>query len=109
MSPIRYLDFDLRIQRTEAGFCSQVLNSPAGEANSSCEGRIFTELELESYLLKLGPRRALRRVGSPRAPRPKTWADASSIRLSEARFGIASARACPGPRSKGLVFASACA
>jgi ketosteroid isomerase-like protein len=65
MSPIRYLDFDLRIQRTETGFCSQVLNSPAGEASSSCEGRIFTELELESYLLKLGPRRALRRVGSP--------------------------------------------
>jgi hypothetical protein len=54
MSPIRYLDFDLRIQRTETGFCSQVLNSPAGEASSSCEGRIFTELELESYLLKLG-------------------------------------------------------
>jgi PAS domain S-box-containing protein len=71
MSPIRYLDFDLRIQRTETGFCSQVLNSPAGEANSSCEGRIFTELELESYFLKLGPGPALRRIGSPESAAAK--------------------------------------
>jgi hypothetical protein len=63
--PIRFLDFDLQIQCTETGFRSQVLNAPAGEASSSCEGPIFTEPELESYLLKLGPRRALRRVGSP--------------------------------------------
>jgi ketosteroid isomerase-like protein len=71
MSPIHYLDFDLRIQRTEDGFCSQVLNSPAGEATSSCEGRIFTDLELESFLFKLGPRRALRRVGSPESAAAK--------------------------------------
>ena len=52
MKPIRCLNFDLQIQRTETGFRSQVLNSPAGEASSSC-GAIFTDVELENYLLKL--------------------------------------------------------
>src|SRR6516165_6763060 len=66
MKPICCLNFDLQIQRTETGFRSQVLNSPAGEASGSC-GAIFTDVELENYLLKLGrPRRAhSRRIDSP--------------------------------------------
>jgi CHAT domain len=66
MKPIRCLNFDLQIQRTETGFRSQVLNSPAGEASGSC-GAIFRDVELENYLLKLGrPRRAhTRRIDSP--------------------------------------------
>ena len=66
MKLIRCLNFDLQIQRTETGFRSQVLNSPAGEASGSC-GAIFTDVELENYLLKLGrPRRAhSRRIDSP--------------------------------------------
>jgi hypothetical protein len=60
---MRYLDFDLQIQSTGGGFRSQVLNSPAGKASSTC-GPIFTELELENYLLKLGrPRRPIVRRG----------------------------------------------
>jgi hypothetical protein len=83
MKPLRYLDFDLQIQRTETGFRSQVLDSPAGEASSNCEGRIFTELELENYLLKLGPRRALRRVGSPESAAAKDLGG----RLFDSAFG----------------------
>jgi len=30
-----YLDFDLQIRRTETGFRSQALNSPAGEEGAS--------------------------------------------------------------------------
>jgi hypothetical protein len=64
--PIQYLDFDLQLQSTGDGFRSQVLNSPAGEASGTFSP-IFTDLELENYLLKLGrPRRAhVRRIESP--------------------------------------------
>jgi CHAT domain-containing protein/TIR domain-containing protein len=66
MRLIQYQDFDLQVQATATGFRSQVLKSPAGEA-SSISGPIFTDLELENYLLKMGrPRRvAVRRLDSP--------------------------------------------
>ena len=66
MKPIRYLDFDLDIQRTPTGFRSRVSRSPAGEASGDF-GSIFTDTELELYLLKLGrSRRAIvRKVDSP--------------------------------------------
>lgn len=65
MADLRYLDFDLRIERTANGYRAEVVSSPAGQA--AIEFTLpFSELELENFLLKLGGRRRnTRAVVSP--------------------------------------------
>lgn len=66
MAGREYLDFDLTIEANDDGrYFSRVIASPAGEASS---GFVFpfNALELENYLLKLGPTRpVVRRIDSP--------------------------------------------
>lgn len=68
-----YQDFDLLIERTEAGFRALVLDSPGGEAVS--EFRLpFSEDKLENFLLRLGrTRRPSRRVETPEMHAAKTF------------------------------------
>ena len=64
MSPIRYLNFDLLIQPSEAGYIARVLHSPCGQAGAEFI-RPFSDLELENFLLRVGrPRRGVRRLES---------------------------------------------
>lgn len=82
MDRIKYIDFDLLIERTEQGYTARVINSPAGQAKTSFE-LPFSELELENFLLRVGQtRRAVRRVGSPEIEVAKTFGG----RLFEAIF-----------------------
>lgn len=66
MAGREYIDFDLVIEANDDGrYFSRVISSPAGEASS---GFVFpfSALELENYLLKLGPTRpVVRRIDSP--------------------------------------------
>lgn len=64
-----YLDFDLRIRREGAGYCAEVLRSPAGTAQQAFASP-FSELELENYLLKIGQRAS----GQRRADTPESRA-----------------------------------
>ncbi len=65
MEPIHYLDFDLKITKTDAGYRAEVLHSPGGE------GRVdfslpFEPMALENLLLRMTRlRRKVRRVDSP--------------------------------------------
>jgi hypothetical protein len=61
-----YLNFDLLVVANNDGtYSSRVTASPAGEASGSFEFP-FSPLELENYLLKLGPSRpTVRRIDSP--------------------------------------------
>ncbi len=79
-----YQDFDLQIHRMADGYRAQVLSSPAGQA-SHAFGTIFSDLELDNFLLRLGrPRsRDTRRVDSPESKAAKTLGD----RLFTAAFG----------------------
>jgi len=64
MAEMTYLDFDLQIEHTAAGFRVDV-NCPAGQATSTFT-LPFSDLELENFLLRLGQsRRTMRRVDSP--------------------------------------------
>ena len=51
--PGTYLDFDLQIEQTAAGYRAQVLSSPAGPAARDWT-LPFADLEIENFLLKLG-------------------------------------------------------
>ena len=65
MAQIQYLDFDLRIERSETGYRAEVLAYPAGQASVEFEVP-FSDLEVENLLLRLGrPRQGVRRVDSP--------------------------------------------
>jgi hypothetical protein len=76
-----YLDFDLSISRTDAGYRATVQNSPAGQA--SAEFQIpFSEHEIEIFLLRLGGRRPVRKVGT----RERSAAEAFGGRLFDAVF-----------------------
>jgi hypothetical protein len=83
MAQIRYLDFDLRIERSAEGYIARVLNSPAGQA--SIEFKMpFSDLELENFLLRVGrTRRGVRRLESPEMEAAKGFGG----RLFDAVFG----------------------
>lgn len=82
MSEIRYLDFDLRIERGEEGYIARVLNCPAGEASTDF-ALPFSTLELENFVLRVGrTRRGRRRLESPEMEAAKIFGG----RLFEAVF-----------------------
>jgi hypothetical protein len=59
---MKYLDFDLTIEKTKAGYRAMVLNSPAGQA-STAFANPFSKQELEILFLRLGrPRTPARRI-----------------------------------------------
>ncbi|MGE5140821.1 MAG: CHAT domain-containing protein [Rudaea sp.] len=73
MAEIKYLDLDLRITRTAAGYHAEVLNSPAGQAAADFT-LPFSDLELEVFLLRIGgARRKVRRVESSEMEAAKTF------------------------------------
>lgn len=82
MGVISYLDFDLLIERSEAGYTVRVLNSPAGQVTASF-GQPFSGLELENFWLRVGrPWRGVRRLESPEMEAARTFGG----RLFEAVF-----------------------
>ncbi len=73
MDEIKYLDFDLLIERAEEGYTARVLNSPAGQATADFN-LPFSELELENFLLRVGrTRRGVRRLESPEMEAAKSF------------------------------------
>lgn len=65
MTAIKYLNFDLLIERSGDRFQARVLNSPAGQGSSHFTAP-FSDLEIENFLLRVGrPRRSVRRLESP--------------------------------------------
>lgn len=78
----RYLDFDLQIEKSAAGFRADVLESPAGQASTEF-ALPFSELELENFLLRMGgARRTVRGVATPEISAATTFGG----RLFEAVF-----------------------
>ncbi|MGQ0570962.1 MAG: CHAT domain-containing protein, partial [Armatimonadota bacterium] len=72
MAGIRYLDFDLQIQRVESHYRVEV-DSPAGQASATFR-LPFSDLELENFLLRVGrTRRATRRIDSPEVKAAKDF------------------------------------
>ncbi len=89
MAEIKYLDFDLLIERAEEGYTARVLNSPGGQASADFS-LPFSELELENFLLRVGrTRRGVRRLESPEMEAAKSFGG----RLFDAVFG-GEARGC---------------
>lgn len=56
MRELTYVDFDLQIERADAGYRARVVDSPAGQASSEF-ALPFNALELENFLLRLGQTR----------------------------------------------------
>ena len=82
MDTITYLDFDLLVERSEAGYRARVLSSPAGRATAEFI-LPFSELELENFLLRVGrTRRGVRRLESPEMKAARVF----GVRLFEAAF-----------------------
>ena len=82
MDKITYLDFDLLVERAEAGYRARVLSSPAGRATAEFI-LPFSELELENFLLRVGrTRRGVRRLESPEMKAARVF----GVRLFEAVF-----------------------
>ncbi len=72
MAEIAYLDFDLLIERTTAGYRARVLRSPVGETTGEFQAPL-SNLELENFLLRMGrPRRRVRRLESAETQATKT-------------------------------------
>ena len=64
---MKYLDFDLIIERSADGYVARVFNSPAGQATAAFR-EPFSDLEIENFLLRIGrSRHAVRRIESPEA------------------------------------------
>jgi hypothetical protein len=83
MAAINYLDFDLLIERAEAGYRARVLRCPAVPTTGEFT-LPFSDLELENFLLRIGrPRRDVRRLESPKMELAKEF----GRRLFEATFG----------------------
>ncbi|MFQ5340096.1 MAG: tetratricopeptide repeat protein [Anaerolineae bacterium] len=86
MPEMHYVDFDLLIERRDAGYCARVFDSPAGEAAIEF-GIPFSDLEIENFLLRVGrPRRS-----ATRDVRRQDWAEVEAAetfggRLFEAVF-----------------------
>jgi hypothetical protein len=70
---MRYLDFDLSIERSDNGYRIRVLNSPAGQ--SSAEFALpFSPLEIENFILRMGQSpRTVRRSHSPQLDAAKSF------------------------------------
>jgi tetratricopeptide (TPR) repeat protein len=70
---MKYLDFDLIIERAGDGYVARVFNSPAGQASASF-GEPFSALEIENFLLRVGrSRHAVRRIESPEMAAAKVF------------------------------------
>jgi len=83
MAEIKYLNFDLLIERTEERYVARVLNSPVGQASVRFN-LPFSELELENFLLRVGrTRRGVRWLESPEMQAAKAFGG----RLFRAVFG----------------------
>lgn len=83
MADINYLDFDLRIERTETGYRARVVGSQALSVASDFT-LPFSDEALENYLLKIGrPRRDVRRFESREVELAKDF----GRQLFDAAFG----------------------
>ena len=84
MATIDYLDFDLRIERSEHGYRARVLNAPSGQSAAEF-GLPFSDEGIENFVLRVGQtRRAVRgRRDSPQLRAAKTFGG----RLFDAVFG----------------------
>lgn len=72
MTEQRFLDFDLQIKRAPQGYRVEV-NSPSGESSGTFI-LLFSDLEIENVLLKLGHTgRGMRRIDSPEIAPAKTF------------------------------------
>ena len=70
---IEYLVLDLLIQKTDAAYRVQVLDSPAGQASVNFN-LPFEKLELENYLLRFNrQQRGVRRIDSPELQSAKNF------------------------------------
>ncbi|MCI0691503.1 CHAT domain-containing protein [candidate division KSB1 bacterium] len=73
MAEMKYLDFDLLIERSGAHYTARVLNSPAGQAAIDFS-LPFSEQDIEIFLLKVGrPRRSTRHVNAPEMEAAKVF------------------------------------
>src|SRR4029078_3770976 len=82
MERMRYLDFDVYIERAAHGYRVQV-NSPGGQATHTFT-LPFSDLELENFILRLGHYpRGVRRIDSPEVEAAKSF----GARLFTAVFG----------------------
>lgn len=82
MAEMKYLDFDLFVERSGDRYKVQASSSTAGQAFGEFS-LPFSELEIENFLLRVGrPRRGVRRVDSPELEAIKTFGG----RLFEAVF-----------------------
>ncbi len=65
MAKIQYVDFDIRIERRKNGYRAQVLDSPAGEAETDFQLPLL-DTELDSLVRRMGHiRGGIRRTESP--------------------------------------------
>ncbi|MGH7496079.1 MAG: CHAT domain-containing protein [bacterium] len=79
---MKYLDFDLLLERSNNRYKARVLNSPAGQAEGDFDVPL-SEIEIENFLLKIGrPLRKVRRVEAPEMEAAKNFGG----RLFEAVF-----------------------
>jgi tetratricopeptide (TPR) repeat protein len=70
---MKYLDFDLIIERSGDGYTARVFNSPAGQATAAFR-EPFSDLEIENFLLRVGrSRHAVRRIESPEMASAKAF------------------------------------
>jgi len=75
MSEMRYLDFDLLIERSPggSGYRARISSSPAGRAETEFE-LPFSDLEIENFFLRVGrTRRGVRRLESPEMQAAKVF------------------------------------
>src|SRR5262245_60401620 len=70
---MKYLDFDLIIERSGDGYTARVFNSPAGQATAAFR-EPFSDLEIENFLLRVGRSRpTVRRIESPEMASAKAF------------------------------------
>ena len=70
---MKYLDFDLIIERSGDAYTARVFNSPAGQATAAFR-EPFSDLEIENFLLRVGrSRHAVRRIESPEMASAKAF------------------------------------
>ncbi len=73
MTGLRYLNFDVSIQRHADGYQATVLDAPAGEASARFAVP-FSDLEVENFLLRMGrPQSGMRRIDSPEVQATKEF------------------------------------
>ncbi len=73
MTGMRYLNFDVSIERHPDGYQATVLDAPAGEATARFAVP-FSDLEVENFLLRMGrPQSGMRRIDSPEVQATKEF------------------------------------